>query len=82
MLRRINDALSSPYSSNASHNTVAMLTAIPHAKLIPIRSPVVYLTLSVTNQTPASSTITAFIGVLGLKISAYLQPFTHREYKN
>ena len=53
-------ALSSPYNSTASLNTVAMLTAIPHAKPIPIRSPVVYLALSVTNQTPANSTITPY----------------------
>lgn len=48
------------------------------SKAYAIRSTVVFLVVAIIYYFKIGSIISAFIGIMGLKVAAYLQPFTHK----
>lgn len=51
------------------------------SKAYAIRSTVVFIVVAIIYYFNIGSIISAFIGIMGLKVAAYLQPFTHKYFQ-
>ena len=83
MLKRLNDALPELVLGIIVYGIAVELAGVWHAqaKIIAksiLRYVIVVIVFFVMMKFNLGNLFTAFIGVLGLKISAYLQPFTHK----
>lgn len=51
------------------------------SKTYGLRTAVVFIVLGVMYYFQFGSVVTGFIGIMGLKVAAYLQPFTHKYFQ-